>query len=298
MIFRHLYVMFLMCASTWALLGCGIGGDSGSTNTSTGNGASGEVVVAPTTPAPTPPTLPPTPSLVQPGVYAATVNGQDFWGVITPTAWGPRWYGLHYAALNPDIYSGDLAGAGTATASVSALRYFQNTAATVLSGTASMKSAAAGQVSGDLSLVTAAPPYKQAISFVASTPTSVNYNQAAKLSDIAGGWTGRISYGLGSNDAFSMNIASSGNVTADRFGVDCQWLAANATFEPSTELSIFRLKLAMNISTSCDFKGQALTGVAFLQKSPVAGKTQRLIWVATIPDGPAAGKGISFKADR
>ncbi|WP_297726504.1 hypothetical protein [Limnohabitans sp. Rim8] len=297
MIFRHLYVMLLMSASAWALLGCGIGGDSGSTNTntSTGNGATGDVVVTPTTPTP-PPTS--TPTLVQPGVYAATVNGQDFWGVITPTAWGPRWYGLHYAALNPDIYSGDLAGAGTASASVSALRYFQNTAAIVLNGTASMKSAAAGQVSGDLNLVTAAPPYKQAISFVASTPTSVNYNQAAKLSDIAGGWTGRISYGLGSNDAFSMNIASSGSVTADRFGVDCQWLAANATFEPNTELSIFRLNLTMNITTSCDFKGQTLTGVAFLQKSPVAGKTQRLIWVATIAEGPAAGKGISFKADR
>ena len=218
--------------------------------------------------------------------------------MITPAAWGPRWFGLHYAAANPDIFSGDLAGVGTFSASVSTLRYFQNTAATLLSGAAIMKSAGAGQLTGDLNLVTNIPPYKQAISFVASTPTSVNYNQAAKLSDSAGGWTGRISYGLGSNDAFSMNIASSGSVTADRFGVDCQWLAANATFEPSTELSIFRFKLAMNISTSCDFKGQAWTGVAFLQKSPVAGKTQRLIWVATIPEGTAAGKGISFKADR
>jgi hypothetical protein len=122
----------------------------------------------------------------------------------------------------------------------------------------------------------------------------VNYNQAAKLSDIAGGWTGRISYGLGSNDAFSMNITASGNLTDNRFGVDCQWSAANTTLEPSTELSIFRLKLTMNISTSCDFKGQTLTGVAFLQKSPVAGKTQRLIWVTTTTEG----KGISFKADR
>jgi len=295
--------MFLMSASAWALLGCGIGGDSGngsgsgsgSTNTSTGNGATGGVVVTPTTPTtPTVPTLPPTPALVLPGVYATTVNGQDFLGVITPAVWGPRWYGLHYAAANPDIFSGDLAGAGTISASVSALRYFQNTAAIVLNGTASMKSAGAGQVSGDLNLVTASPPYKQAISFVASTPTSVNYNQAAKLSDIAGGWTGRISYGLGSNDAFSMNITASGNLTDNRFGVDCQWSAANTTLEPSTELSIFRLKLTMNISTSCDFKGQTLTGVAFLQKSPVAGKTQRLIWVATT----AEGKGISFKADR
>jgi hypothetical protein len=50
----------------------------------------------------------------------------------------------------------------------------------------------------------------------------------------------------------------------------------------------------MNVSTSCDFKGQTLIGVAFVQKSPVAGKTQRLMWVATT----AEGKGISFKADR
>jgi hypothetical protein len=236
--------------------------------------------------------------LVQPGVYTATVNGQDFWSVITPAAWGPRWFGLHYAAANPDIFSGDLAGVGTFSASVSTLRYFQNTAATLLSGAAIMKSAGAGQLSGDLNLVTNIPPYKQAISFVASTPTSVNYNQTAQLSEIANGWTGRLSYGLGSNDAFSLNIASNGNLAAGVFGVDCQWTAANSMLEPSTEVNIFRLRFTMNVSTSCDFKSQTLIGVAFLQKSPVAGKTQRLIWVATIAEGPAAGKGISFKADR
>jgi hypothetical protein len=227
-------------------------------------------------------------------VYAATVNGQDFWGVITPAAWGPRWYGLHYAAVNPDIFSGDLAGAGTASASVSTLRYFQNTAATVLSGTASMKSAGAGQLSGDLNLVTTTAPYKQALPFVASAPVGMNYNQAAQLTDIANGWTGRLSYGLGSNDAFTLNVSTGGVLTAGVFGVDCQSSATNSTLEPSTEMNIFRLKLTMNVSTSCDFKGQTLTGVAFLQKSPVAGKTQRLIWVATT----AEGKGISFKADR
>jgi len=279
MIFRYLSVMCLICASAWALVGCG--GGSGNT----GNGGTGGVVVPPS---------PPTPTLVQPGVYAATVNGQDFWGVITPAAWGPRWYGLHYAAVNPDIFSGDLAGAGTASASVSTLRYFQNTAATVLSGTASMKSAGAGQLSGDLNLVTTTPPYKQALSFVASAPVGMNYNQAAQLSDIAGGWTGRLSYGLGSNDAFTLNVSTGGVLTAGVFGVDCQSSATNSTLEPSTEMNIFRLKLTMNVSTSCDFKGQTLTGVAFLQKSPVAGKTQRLIWVATT----AEGKGISFKADR
>ncbi len=277
MIFRYLSAICLFCASAWSLVGCGGG---------TGNGAPGGVPVPPS------PTIP---SLVQPGVYAATVNGgQDFWGVITPAAWGSRWYGLHYAAANPDIFSGDLAGAGTASASVSKLLYFQNTAATVLSGTASMKSAGAGQLSGDLNLVTGTPPYKQAIAFVASTPTSLNYNQASQLSDITNVWTGRLSYGLGSNDAFTLNVSTGGVLTAGVFGVDCQSSATNSTLEPSTEMNIFRLKLTMNVSTSCDFKGQTLTGVAFLQKSPVTGKTQRLIWVATT----AEGKGISFKADR
>ena len=284
MIFRYLSVMCLICASAWALVGCG--GGSGNT----GNGGTGGVVVPPS---------PPTPTLVQPGVYAATVNGQDFWGVITPAAWGPRWYGLHYAAVNPDIFSGDLAGAGTASASVSTLRYFQNTAATVLSGTASMKSAGAGQLSGDLNLVTTTPPYKQALSFVASAPVGMNYNQAAQLSDIANKWTGNLSYGLGSFGNFEFNITTSTGAQTTgsfpgAFSYDCQWSAANSMLEPSTEMNIFRLKITMNVSTSCDFKGQTLTGVAFLQKSPVAGKTQRLIWVATT----AEGKGISFKADR
>jgi len=276
MIFRILSAMCLLCASACGLVGCGGGGAS------TGNATTTPVVT------------PPAPTLVQPGVYAATVNGQDFWGVITPAAWGTKWYGLHYAAVNPDIYSGDLSGAGTVSAAVSTLRYFQNTAANVLSGSASMKSAGAGQLSGDLNLVTTTPPYKQSLSFVASTPSSLNYNQAAQFSDVVSGWTGRISYGLGANDAFSMNVASNGSLTAGVFGVDCQWAAATSTLEPSTEANIFKLKLIMNVSTSCDFKGQTLTGIAFVQKSTVAGKTQRLIWVATTADG----KGISFKADR
>lgn len=238
------------------------------------------------------------PSLVQPGVYAATVNGgQDFWGVITPAAWGSRWYGLHYAAANPDIFSGDLAGAGTASASVSTLLYFQNTAATVLSGTASMKSAGAGQLSGDLNLVTGTPPYKQSIAFVASTPTSLNYNQAAQLSEIAGGWKGRLSYGLGSNDAFVLNIASpSGVITLEKEFNNCLWAPSGTAVEPNPEVNLFKLKIAMTEKTACstDINGKTLTGVAFVQKSPVVGQTQRLIWMATTADG----KGISFKADR
>ena len=241
----------------------------------------------------------PTPSMVLPGIYSAQINGLDFWVVITPATWGSRWYGLHYATANPDIYSGDLSGVGTASASATSLKYYQNTAAIVLSGTASMKSLGASQLSGDMNVVTNTPPYKQALAFSATTPVGLNYNQAAQWSDIASKWTGTLSYGLGSNTAFDFNVAvptgaqTTGSVPG-AFGVDCQWTAANSKIESSPEANMFKLTLTLSMSTACDFKGQTLTGIAFVQKSPMAGKSQRLMWVATTADG----KGIAFKADR
>lgn len=280
MIFRNLSAWVLGAAVLCGFAGCGGGGGSNST-------AGGGTPVTPT------------PSMVLPGIYSAQVNGQEFWGVITPANWGSRWYGLHYAAANPDIYSGDLSGVGTASASASGLKYYQNTAATVLSGTASMKSAGVNQLSGDMNVVTLAPPYKQALAFSATTPISLNYNQAAQWSEIANKWTGTLSYGLGSNAAFDFNVTaptgaqSTGSVPG-AFGVDCQWTATNSKIESSPDANMFRLTLTLSISTACDFKGQTLTGIAFVQKSPVAGKSQRLIWVATTADG----KGMAFKADR
>jgi len=158
-----------------------------------------------------------------------------------------------------------------------------------------MRSAGAGQLSGDLNLVTTTPPYKQDLSFTATTPISLNYNQAAQWGDIANSWTGRLSYGLGSNAAFTLNIApNTGLMSAGSFGVDCQWTSANSLVEASPSVNMFKVKLTMAISTACDFKGQTLTGVAFVLKNPEAGVNQRLIWLATTPEG----KGISFKADR
>jgi hypothetical protein len=240
--------------------------------------------------------------MVLPGIYSAQVNGQDFWGVITPATWGSRWYGLHYAAANPDIYSGDLSGVGTASASASSLKYYQNTAAVVLSGTASMKSPGASQLSGDMNVVTLTPPYKQSLAFSATTPVSLNYNQAAQWGDIANkngiAWSGNLSYGLGNKDNFEFNVAApTGTQTVGTFsGVFgyCQWTEANSKIEPNSEVSLFKLTFTLSVSTGCEFKGQTLTGIAFIQKSPVAGKSQRLIWVATTADG----KGMAFKADR
>lgn len=281
MIFRNFSAWVLGAVVLCGFAACG--GDGGGGN-SAGGGST------PVTPVPT---------MVLPGIYSAQVNGQEFWGVITPASWGSRWYGLHYAAANPDIYSGDLSGVGTASASAASLKYYQNTAASVLSGTATMKSPGASQLSGDMNLVTLTPPYKQALAFSATTPASLNYNQAAQWGDIANKWTGTLSYGLGSNTAFDFNVAAptgaqtTGTVPG-AFGVDCQWTAANSKIESSPEANMFKISLTLSISTACDFKGQTLTGIAFVQKSPVAGKSQRLMWVATTSDG----KGISFKADR
>jgi hypothetical protein len=267
--FRHLIPLCLLWASTCSLIGCGGAASTGSINTLS--------------------------TTVEPGIYYNQINGQNFYGVITPANWGNNWYALHYAAINPDIYSGSLAGSGTATAAITTLKYFQNTAATVLTGSASMRSAGAGQLSGDLNLVTTTPPYKQDLSFTATTPISLNYNQAAQWGDIANSWTGRLSYGLGSNAAFTLNIApNTGLMSAGSFGVDCQWTSANSLVEASPSVNMFKVKLTMAISTACDFKGQTLTGVAFVLKNPEAGVNQRLIWLATTPEG----KGISFKADR
>jgi len=109
---------------------------------------------------------------------------------------------------------------------------------------------------------------------------------------------GRLSYGEGSNGSFSFTVLpTTGGVTDSApFGLalDCKWNGVSSGVEPSTKENIFKLTLTLSVATSCGFQGQTLTGVAFVQKSPVPGKTQRLIWVATTPEG----QGMSFKADR
>ena len=278
MIFRYLSTLCLLWASTLALLGCGGAPDSKSTDSGTTGGT--------TTPS-TGGTN--TPSAVQTGVYFANLNGQDFWGIITP---GNRWYGLHYATVNPDVYAGDVSGVGTTRATVPTLRY-QNTADTVLSGSASLSSTGSGKLSGDLNLVTT--PGIPPVSFNATTPTGFSFGQAAQLSSLAGPWTGQLSFGSGESANFSIVIASdSGMLTAGRSFASCIWNAPSSIAIPRSDANLFTLTLHMEHATNCDtdLDGKTLTGIAFVTSG--TNNARRLIWVATTPEGHA----IAFKAER
>jgi len=284
MIFRYLSAICLFCASAWGLVGCGGG---------SGNGAPGGVPVPPS---------PALPSLVQPGVYAATVNGKDFWGVITPAAWGSRWYGLHYAASpnveDPDIFSGTLTGLPAETALIQGFKYFPLNAGykDVYSANGQLKSPSDGKLSGQLTFTNTSKFSKPNLDFTATQIAT--YIQPAKLSDIANNWVGRLSYGEGSNGAFPFSVSPITGAVAESIsfglGLDCKWKTNVSLVEPDSSANIFKLTLSMNIATACGFQGQTLSGVAFVQKSPVPGKTQRLIWVASTTEGQA----MSFKADR
>jgi hypothetical protein len=286
MIFRYLSTLIFGAACLAVMSGCGGGGSaSGSGNASGG----GTVVVT-------------VPSMVQAGIFSSQVNGQDFWGVITPATWGSRWYGLHYAASpaleDPDIFSGSLTGLPAESASIQGFKYFPLNAGykDVFAGSGRLNSPSEGKLSGQLSFTSSPKFSKPNLDFTATQLTA--YKQPATLNDIANAWVGRLSYGEGSNGAFTFNVSPISGAVANSaaFGLalDCKWTSSNSLVEPDLNSNIFKLTLSMSIGTACGFQGQTLTGVAFVQKSPVAGKTQRLIWVATTPDG----QGMSFKADR
>lgn len=237
---------------------------------------------------------------VEPGVYQGTLGSKEFITVLSPASWGSQWYGLHYASSNPsnpsiedpNIYTGQLQGLSTRTATAP-FRYFpiNSSYASVSTGAVTLTAPGSGLLSGDLDLRSAIP-----ISTFNATPTSAfTFSRAADLQDIAGSWTGRLSYGAGTNGALTFTVsAGTGRVSEVVFGVDCKWTAPNFQVTADTSVNLFRLDLTMSQSTSCDFSLKSMTGVAFVFNSPIAGKTQRLIWVATTP----TGQGMSFKADR
>jgi hypothetical protein len=230
---------------------------------------------------------------VEPGVYQGTLSSKDFTTVITPASWGGQWYGLHYASSNvddPNIYSGQLTGLSTQTATAP-FRYFQINSSydSVPNGTATLTAPESGRLSGDLTR-----PALPVATFSTTTVSPFTFSRAASLQEIAGAWMGRLSYGAGYNGALTFTVSDSGRVSATTFGVDCRWTAPNFQITADTAVNLFKIDLTMSQSTSCDFSQKSITGVAFVFNSPIAGKTKRLIWVATT----STGKGMSFKADR
>jgi hypothetical protein len=209
--------------------------------------------------------------------------------VLTPSN---RWFALNFKTAYPDIYAGNLAGAGTPNATVDSLTY-QNSINTFLRGSASFTTAGAGKLAGSMNLVTS--PSIQPVIFSAASPSGFTYNLATDLSSINGSWSGKLTSNTGEFGVFNINISGVTGVISHTGNFNaCTWSGPTSQVLPISGVNLFTLRLQLDEVTGCNanLKGQALNGVAFV--TPGAGSTRRLIWVATTADGYA----VSFQADR
>jgi len=259
--FRYLSALCLLWATALSLLGCGGGGASA-------NGG------------------PVQPPVVAAGVYSGIVSQRNFVGVLTSDGF---LYGLLEATID-DLYSGRVTVIGTTGSEAMPLNFFRNTSATLVSVNSSITPLTDGTVSVRMSQ----PDLNPDLNFATHKPVL----QAASLTNVAHPWSGKLSYGLGSNLSFPININSAGDITATSgFGnsTACQLIGGSKIAPTSSTANVFNLTLVIANITSCTlFTDQTLTGVAFVLANPEAGVTQRLVWIATT----ANGIGISFKADR
>lgn len=271
MTFRYFFTLCLLWSTAALLQGCGGGADAKNTLT----GDAGVTI---------------TPVAVQTGIYASSINGQEFWGVITPSN---RWYGLHSPSNGYDIYSGNITYVDAFRASVPTLKY-QNNSAKYLAGSGSLSSTGQGKLSG--TLVLTADVSIQPVNFInASATHSFTSNATKPLNDIAGTWTGQLSYGLGVTSQMAITIdGNSGMITVPDSFSGCHFNPSTSMASQISNANVFTLTLNTSVtgsSTGCDNKlnNKTFTGVAF-----VAPSTGSLIGVAA----DAEGYAIAFKATR
>ncbi len=237
-------------------------------------------------------------SVITAGAYMGTVGGKDWISILLPTDASAnsvtQFYALHYAATDPDIYSGAGQITGNNTASLTKLSVFPNIAASVRTGMGSFTSAGSGVVRADLSFAATSSDIALKINLDHSAPSGYTYNTPATLASVKDVWQGRLSYGLGFADNYSINVSAQGAVTTSAvFQNDCQ--LTQSTLTPSADgNNLMSWTASIPNATQCSLKNQTLTGAAFISPSPVAGKTQRLYLVGVTSDG----RGVSFKADR
>lgn len=270
------------------LIGCG------------GGSSNAPVVEMPTpTPLPNAPSTPNTPApLIAPGAYMASLNGKDWVSMLLPTTQGSgtvtNFYGLHYNATDPDVFSGSGTIAGANSATLSRVFVYPNISAAVRSGTGAISNLGNGVVRATLNFPSVGAEQSKDINVAASAPSNYKYNTPASLSSVQGSWQGRWSYGFGYVDNFNMSISGQGTLSSSlSFQQDC--LLTQGALVPNFDGSnLFAFSVTIPTATQCSLKSQTLNGAAFLTSSPVAGKTQRLYIVGVTTDG----RGISYKADR
>ena len=266
-----------------------------------GGGSSNAPVVEVPTPTPLP-NAPSTPNtlapLIAPGAYMASLNGKEWVSMLLPTTQGSgtvtNFYGLHYNATDPDVFSGSGTIAGANSATLSRVFVYPNISAAVRSGTGAISNLGNGVVRATLNFPSVGAEQSKDINVAASAPSNYKYNTPASLSSVQGSWQGRWSYGFGYVDNFTMSISGQGTLSSSlSFQQDC--LLTQGALVPNFDGSnLFTFSVTIPTATQCSLKSQTLNGAAFLTSSPVAGKTQRLYIVGVTTDG----RGISYKADR
>jgi hypothetical protein len=269
------------------------------TLTGCGGGSTGPAIVEETTTTTPSPTIPaPVIPLITPGAYVASLNGKDWVAMLLPTTQGSgtvtNFYGLHYNAADPDLFSGSGIITSTSSANLSRAFVYPNITAAARTGTGSLTYVGNGAVRANLSFPSTGLEQGKDINVVASPPSNYKYNTAPTLSSAQGTWQGRWSYGFGYVDNFNLSISAQGNVTSSMsFQQDC--VLTQGILAPNFDgTNLFTFSVTIPTATQCSLKSQTLNGAAFVTTSPVAGKSQRLYLLGVTTDG----RGISFRADR
>jgi hypothetical protein len=273
--------MATMLLTVLALVGCG-GGSSG--------GTAVQDTTAPTTPSTTP--------LIAPGAYVASLNGKDWVAMLLPTTQNSgavaNFYGLHYNATDPDLFSGSGTITETNLANLTRVFVYPNISAAVRTGSGTIANLGNGVMRASLSFPSTGLEQGKDLTVAASAPSTYKYNTPATISSVEGTWQGRWSYGFGYVDNFTLTISSKGDVSSSTsFQQDCV-LTQGAVAPNFDGTNLLTFSVTIPTATQCSLKSQTLNGAAFVSTSPVAGKTQRLYLLGVTTDG----RGISYKADR
>ena len=260
-----------------------------------GGGSSGGTVAQDTTASITPSITEP---LIAPGAYVASLNGKDWVAMLLPTTQKPgtvaNFYGLHYNATDPDLFSGSGTISETNLATLTRVFVYPNITAAVRTGSGTIANLGGGVMRASLSFPSTGLEQGKDLTVAASAPSNYKYNTPATISSAEGTWQGRWSYGFGYVDNFTLTVSSKGEVTSSTsFQQDC--VLTQGALAPNFDgTNLLTFSVTIPTATQCSLKSQTLNGAAFVSTSPVAGKTQRLYLVGVTTDG----RGISYKADR
>lgn len=233
------------------------------------------------------------------GIFGGVLNDKELMIVLIKSQQADSqtglFYALHFNNPDPDVYSGIVSGFGTDAATSNNLTH-QNTMGLLRSGILTV--APSGNTSVKTTLSFPATMAESAKEFTWNASLLPNnffvLNRQALLGSIEGAWKGRLSYGVGFSDNYTIRIASNGDLsTSQPFNSDCLFNKSNISPSDSG-LNIFYINIQISTSTQCNFKNEVLNGIAFVIASPISGKTERIQWIATTRDG----KSLSFRADR